>query len=287
MELGKAIGEDGEDGSNGKDGDSMFKDIVIEDGAVLFTLNDGSNTTLSIPLCKPTTLSVDIEEAGTLKKLLTDEEKRTTLSLKVIGVINEDDMKTINSQMLVLEYLDLGEATFEGYSFNLNPYGTSLINRTLRKVILPPGGFEVLYKINCLNLENLVVNSNIYMADANYELCENLVSLTFTEGVDFIRDYSCSYFPIVDLPSTTNKLEYQSLCKKGPEKSMVEEVICRATTPPSVGYINTNGHFQETTFKDYYKPLSECVLYVPFESVELYKNANGWKEFGEILPITE
>ena len=113
MELGKAIGEDGEDGSNGKDGDSMFKDIVIEDGAVLFTLNDGSNTTLSIPLCKPTTLSVDIEEAGTLKKLLTDEEKRTTLSLKVIGVINEDDMKTINSQMKLFPNLNIPKLAFE------------------------------------------------------------------------------------------------------------------------------------------------------------------------------
>lgn len=287
MKLGKAIGEDGEDGSNGKDGDSLFKDIAIEDGAVSFTLNDGSNTILSIPLCKPTTLSVHIEEAGTLKKLLTDEEKRTTLSLKVIGVINEDDMKTINSQMLVLEYLDLEETTFEGYGFRLNPYGTSLINRTLRKVILPLNGFDVLYNINCLNLEDLVVNSNIYMADANYELCENLVSLTFAEGVDFIRDYSCGYFPIIDFPSTANKVEYKALCKKGPEKPMIEKIICRATTPPSVGYINTDGRFQETTFYDYYKPLSEYVLYVPAESIELYKSANAWKEFGKILPITE
>ena len=32
---------------------------------------------------------------------------------------------------------------------------------------------------------------------------------------------------------------------------------------------------------------ANCTLYVPAESVEKYKNAEGWKEFGEILPIDE
>ncbi len=32
---------------------------------------------------------------------------------------------------------------------------------------------------------------------------------------------------------------------------------------------------------------SKCTLYVPAESVELYKAAEGWSEFGEILPIDE
>ena len=32
---------------------------------------------------------------------------------------------------------------------------------------------------------------------------------------------------------------------------------------------------------------ANCTLYVPAESVEKYKNAEGWKEFGTILPIDE
>ena len=293
MKLGKAIGEDGEDGedgSNGKDGDSMFKDIAIEDGAVSFTLNDGSNTILSIPLCKPTTLSVHIEEAGTLKKLLTDEEKRTTLSLKVIGVINEDDMKTINSQMLVLEYLDLEKASFEDSSnyFSINPYGTSLVNRTLRTVILPSNGLVNLQKINCLNLEKLVVTSNAFIGGASYGLCDNLVSLVFAEGVEHIQQYNCGFFPIVEFPATTVKVDFRAFSKSRAEIPVTEEIFCRAATPPVVGEVDPlNGNFVEYAFYDYYKPLSEYVLYVPAESVELYKSANAWKEFGKILPITE
>ena len=36
-----------------------------------------------------------------------------------------------------------------------------------------------------------------------------------------------------------------------------------------------------------YTNCANCTLYVPAESVELYKAAEGWKEFGEILPIDE
>ena len=32
---------------------------------------------------------------------------------------------------------------------------------------------------------------------------------------------------------------------------------------------------------------TNCTLYVPAESIELYKAAEGWKEFGNILPIDE
>ena len=32
---------------------------------------------------------------------------------------------------------------------------------------------------------------------------------------------------------------------------------------------------------------ANCTLYVPAESVELYSAAEGWKEFGTILPIDE
>lgn len=287
MELGKTLGENGEDGSNGKDGDSMFKEISIEDGAVLFTLNDGSNTVLSIPFCKPTTFSVHIEEAGTLKKLLTDEEKRTTISLKVTGVINEDDMKTVNSQMLVLEYLDLGEASFDGPAgiFDINPYGISLVNRTLRKIVLPSSGITSLHSVNCLNLEELVVTSDMSVS-GDYEFCDNLVRLTFTEGVNLIQG-SCANFPIVEFSKMTNEVYYMTLACVGPKVPITETVICKAVLPPSVGYINTSGLFQETVFYDHYKSLSELILYVPAESVELYKNANAWKEFGDILPLIE
>ena len=282
IKLEKATGKDG------NDGDNIFKDIEVKGGYVFFTLNDKDNTKISIPLHAFETLSLHIQEAGTLKELLTNEQKRTTLSLKLTGNINENDMKTINAQFLVLEKLDLKEVTYVGYSsFSVNPYGTSLLNRTLKEVILPPNGFDGLYRICCLNLENLIVNSAFQWENTDFELCDNLKSLVFTEGIEYIEDYSCSFFPNVDFPKTTNKVSYKALTKKGPQKPAGEKVICRATTPPEVGYIDTNGKFVITTLYDHYKSLLEYTLYVPTESLELYKNDNAWKEFGKILPLSD
>ena len=282
IKLEKATGEDG------NDGDNIFKDIEVKNGYVFFTLNDKDNTKLSIPLHSFETLSLHIQEAGTLKELLTNEQKRTILSLKLTGNINENDMKTINAQLLALEKLDLKEATFIGYgSFSVNPYGTSLLNRTLREVILPSSGFSLLHQICCLNLENLIVNSTFYWENADFELCDNLKCLVFTEGVEYIYDYSCSFFPDVDLPQTTNRVSYKAFSRIGAQEPAGEKVICRATTPPEIGYLNTNGNFVKTTLYDHYKSLSEYTLYVPTESLELYKNDNAWKEFGKILPLSE
>ena len=107
------------------------------------------------------------------------------------------------------------------------------------------------------------------------------------EGIEYIYDYSCPFFPNVDFPETTKKVFNRALAKRGPENPAGEKVICRAITPPEVVYLDVSGEYVKTTFYDYYKSLSEYTLYVPTESLELYKNDNAWKEFGKILPLNE
>jgi hypothetical protein len=51
-------------------------------------------------------------------------------------------------------------------------------------------------------------------------------------------------------------------------------LTCYAEVPPTVG----KKAFDEV-------PRSEATLYVPASSVEAYKEADEWKEFGTILPI--
>ena len=53
-QLGKANGEDGKDG---KDADNYFKSITIEDGYVIFVMNDSNQTVLQIPLASAVTVS--------------------------------------------------------------------------------------------------------------------------------------------------------------------------------------------------------------------------------------
>jgi len=54
----------------------------------------------------------------------------------------------------------------------------------------------------------------------------------------------------------------------------ITEVINRSITPQIINKY----HFHNNDLK-------KAVLYVPQESVEVYRNADGWKEFGRIAPI--
>lgn len=53
-------------------------------------------------------------------------------------------------------------------------------------------------------------------------------------------------------------------------------VTCEATTPPLLEW----GVFD-------YIPFAEATLYVPAESIEQYKAAEQWKDFGTILPLDQ
>ena len=50
--LDKASGENGKDGADGKDGDAFFKSVTINDGYVVFVMNDADQTTLRVPLAR-------------------------------------------------------------------------------------------------------------------------------------------------------------------------------------------------------------------------------------------
>ena len=65
--------------------------------------------------------------------------------------------------------------------------------------------------------------------------------------------------------------------------SNLKEVICRATTPP----IMSDGEFEYKYHVFMRVPVSDIPLYVPAESVEAYKSANQWKEFGQIQPLPQ
>ena len=55
--LGKASGDNGRDGVDGKNGDAFFKSVTINDGYVVFVMNDADQTTLRVPLAGTVTVS--------------------------------------------------------------------------------------------------------------------------------------------------------------------------------------------------------------------------------------
>lgn len=276
----KAVGTDGINGNNGKDGDSFFKDIVIKEGYVYFTLNNDENSVLQIPFRTSNNLTIHVQEAGTFKQLLTNEQKRTVLSLKLTGTINEDDMKAINAQMLVLEKLDLSETNcnFRDGHLIINPYDAALVNRTLREITLPSSGSYDVTCNYCLNLEKLTVTKD-YISIYGLKMSENLNTLAFAEGVTKVGSF-IGYFPLISLPTSLRTINHQSFDAIG-INSQVKEVICNAIIPPLIldnsGIIVDN--FDDRNWQ------ANIVLKVPFECIELYKNANGWKQFDTIMSI--
>ncbi len=103
-----------------------------------------------------------------------------------------------------------------------------------------------------------------------------LTELRVPEGVTSIGKsciHSCEKLNFIELPSTLEKIGGLSLMDIHNEEKQYK-VICHAVYPPqaigSLCVLNNKG-----------------TLYVPQESVELYKITPKWKEFSQILPITD
>lgn len=308
--LGRATGNNG---LNGEDGDSLFNSVSIEDGFVVFVLNDGESTIIRIPLQKNTLLEVSLKKAGTLRSIVSSEDARVTTKLKITGKINNNDMKFIQHFTSLTE-LDLSECVFygtdeaNGYIFYLNPYRQELVNRTLYKVWLPSLKHEGLPSAcysHCVNLEYIVVpangdNDNSYSwafdyNDINMSFCPMLETLEYSEGVinipsDIPMQYSnkgvTSYhnsnskYNSVILPSTTKVVQANFLrhdLKNTSNKwyyDMYDFVVtCKAEVPPTVEYVDGRVY-----------TYTNCTLYVPYDSTELYEEHSFWGQF-TVLPI--
>ena len=110
-----------------------------------------------------------------------------------------------------------------------------------------------------------IINASAYRGESLY-LTNNIV---LPESLDSIGDYAFSdIFPEI-MTGRSTKGEYQN----GGSYN-IGSVVCEAKTPPNFGKIGT-GNF----IGDY------CYLYVPEESLEEYKRANGWKRFMEVRSL--
>ena len=110
-----------------------------------------------------------------------------------------------------------------------------------------------------------------------FQYCTGLRTIDIPEGYTtiggsaFIYTY---YINQIDLPSTLTKIEASGF-NSATNKSSGCEVICRATTPPTVG---TSG-FANNNF---------TAIYVPDASVSTYQSASGWSSFASLIkPISE
>lgn len=290
--LGKATGDSG---LNGSDGDNFFKGVSIEDGYVCFTLNDTDSTVIKLPFVSESELTVEVKEPGTLNSLLTLEQKRSLINIKVIGEINKADIRTIDN-MNMIEIVDLSNAIYsEGTSistmFNLNPMDEPANgNKTLRKFISFKNvkSYESSFS-GCRNLEELIITADScgYELSLKLRYCYNRKTIKFLEGITYIPSQSCD-FPQIILPKSTQKVSKYAFSYNnmyGGDIMDIDTVICLATIPPKIWGDSSGNNYEANSFYQY--TVDNITLKVPKESLNNYKIAAGWKDFKTILPLEE
>lgn len=302
-ELGKATGEDGSDGidgSNGADGDTLFKSIDIYNGYVVFTLNDGNDTIIKLPFFTETSVTITLSETDNIIDVLTDEQKRSTTKLTVNGFLDEEDLKFIVARMPGLEYLDISECHITMLYFGdtcgyiLNPWGSQYINNSIKHIILPVLENKWKWGIDHMMALETITTSNIILSpETTVECLPYLNSIILADGIEsteellpnnfddaFIQDgiYAHWYLP------ASLKSIGQHFFAHG-HRFYPRSITIYAETPPTMIHFTTDAQLPK--FKVGSEENYKVPVYVPAESVELYKNALGWKDFVNIYPIPE
>ena len=182
----------------------------------------------------------------------------------------------------------LNYITVEKDNFNYSSEDGVLFNKDKTELIqYPVGNSEKSYTIpnsvtsigyfafaNCSSLTSVAIpNSVTEIRDYAFYSCTNLASVTIPNSIAEIRYYAfsdCGSLASVTIPNSVTEIRDYAFSNC----SSLTSVICYAETPPNM----RNNVFE-------YLERSKITLYVPEESIDVYKSADEWKYFTNILSI--
>jgi len=129
---------------------------------------------------------------------------------------------------------------------------------------------------NITNLNDFQYFHNVRRLNEAFAYCTGLVDVRFWEGIEELGDNCigyCQSVRLIDFPSTIKSLGQMFL--RYPIDKNKGIVICRAATPPALSSYNSR--------------IRAVVLYVPDESLELYRANNNMTRFisTNIRPLSE
>ena len=158
----------------------------------------------------------------------------------------------------------IGDRAFWGCS--------GLTSVTIPNSVTSIGDFAFYY---CSGLTSVTIpNSVTSIGEWAFYYCSGLTSVTIPNSVTSIGNYAfykCTGLTSVTIPNSVTSIGDRAFLGC----SGLTSITCEAITPPTLGDI---------VFSSVNKSIP---LYVPAESVALYKAANQWKDFTNILPIEE
>ena len=297
--LGKATGADGSnglDGVNGEDGDNIFSSVTQDEEYVYFNLADGTIITLAKQdkeniqfedlqvkaiCCKKWDTNYDGELSYAEAAAVTDigntffnteivafnELKYftslTTLSGKAFSHCTKLWKIELPENITIIEDGEAYDGEIRGTFANTAITNISIPNAVtsigryafrfctyLKRVQLGNKitviGYEAFRK--CISLSNIILPNSLVEIESNvFYDCETLTHITIPENVSTLGDpiiYSCENLRIV---------------------------YCKPTTPPTLsGNQEPFGYPSSTTVG---------IIYVPKESVDVYKSKLGWKDY--------
>ena len=289
--------------------------IVENETEVIITLSDGSTITIPkgsapTPTPAPTDYCEKLEDVEFMRycyenfdingdKILSESEanairavnidsKQSIYSVKGIEYfVNLESFQAYNA--IALRTLDLSKNT------NLRTIKEQALYKCsgLESVILPStietiegDAFHDCPKLASINIPDGVKSIGSYAFAGDLQLSEitlpqsvetigknafaatGLRSLALPEGFTAVAEsicFNCKSLTSLTLPSTTTNVGYRafSYCEA------LTEIHCKATTPPTL---------EQYAFEDV---VTGRKIFVPHNSVEAYKTAEGWSDFAE------
>ncbi|MBR0297074.1 MAG: leucine-rich repeat protein [Paludibacteraceae bacterium] len=128
---------------------------------------------------------------------------------------------------------------------------------------------------DCTSLNSISIPGSVeWIGGTAFSGCTALKTVVMQSGVKEILQYAfnnCTALTKVIIPATVETIDIGAF----QQCTSLNNIQCSALTPPECETLVFSG-----------VNVAACDLYVPEESVELYKNANTWKEFGnKIQPM--
>ena len=140
---------------------------------------------------------------------------------------------------------------------------------------------------SCVSLKKINIPGNVGsgLGPSVFSSCFKLEDVTLGEGLKKIPDYTfrkCKSLKEITLPTTIEKIGMKvfSGCVN------LQKVYCKPLTPPKApteyiisGGINKNVVDSWLAFKN----VKNVTIYVPIQSLDLYKTTTGWSEYADYI----